>query len=542
MWGFLIGLFTFMILPSLRVDASVNMSLSGESSVAPGGTVKYAIVLNNDNKDDLVNYFTTTVTFDSQVLTLTAIEPGTGWKGNTEGGSSGKTITYEKTSGDTGKFTVATLVFKVKSELKSNSATISLTVSKYRLKTDEEAPDAPTTDQSLDDMQKKLNIKSTDNTLSSLKVNSKSVEGFSSNKTEYDITVESDVSSAKIAATTNSSKATLKSGSGNRTVSLNYGANTFNVIVVSESGSEKTYKLNITREDTRSTDATLSSITVNGEPLKDFKSTTYKYTIKQYKASVADVVGIANDEKAKVAVNKSKTIVIGENTYTIVVTSEKGDTATYTLVINNVDNVINKKLKTLSVKGYNIEFDRNNNRYEITYNKNKFKNLHIYYTLMAESDEAYATMEPDINNDSTALSKLKVGDEITITVTGIDGESSEYTITVVKDNRISFFLVLELFLIVVVIAIIIVVAIKKKHPTNKGKKNSQYKTKVVVKEKKKEPASRSAVPIVEDERPKKKKRFSIYEDEYEEVEVEIEDDDDEYSTTKELTDEELNLK
>ena len=203
-------------------------------------------------------------------------------------------------------------------------------------------------------------------------------------------------------------------------------------------------------------------------------------------------------------------VVVGENTYILTVTSENGDTSTYTVVINNIDTVNNKKLKTLSIQGYDIEFDKNNYRYEINYNKEKFDDLRIYFAPAGNSDEVKATLTPDINNDKEALKKLKPGDVLTIKIEGIDGETAEYTIVILKDNRISFYLVLELFIIFVFIIIVVVVSKKrKKEELKSGRKTTKKK----------------------DTKPNKK-RFSIYEDD-EEADLE---------NTKELTTEELKTK
>lgn len=525
-WGFLISLFILFLVSPLKVHAADSLSLVGDSAISLGSTIKYDIVLNLDNATTLVTGFSTDVNYDSTVLTLSKIELGTDWNGSTTPVASGKTITFDSDSGVTGKTKVATLVFKVNSSATSNSAYITLKAPSYSYKN---VTDGSDTMKNLNEISKTLAVKSSDNTLKALKVNGVLVEGFSSDIYEYEVSVESKVETAKILATTNSTKATLKAGSGNRTVTLNYGSNVVNVIVVSESGLEQTYTINITREDTRSTDTTLSSITVDGVSIPNFKSSTYKYTVKKYKTEGVSIVGITNDPKATVVVTQPPKVIIGENTYVLTVTSENGDSAVYTVIINNIDTNISKKLKTLSIHGYSIDFDKNNNRYEIRYNKKKFKELHVYFSTVASSDEVTATLSPDINNDAEALSKLRAGDEITVTITGIDGESVEYTIVIVNDNRISFFLILELFIMAVVVVVIIIIYRKRKKEKTKPRKSVKKDSTSKPKEK------------VTEKSEKKKKRFSIYEDEYEEVEVEVDDADD-YSATKELTDEELNLK
>lgn len=529
-WGFLISLLLLVLLP-FKVKADTVVSITGNDSASPGDTLRYAIEISSDDEEEIINAFKAGVSFDSNILTFTAIEPSTGWTGTTDGGNSGKEVEFKNSSGVNGKVVVANLVFKVKNDAKATSATISLVAPKYSIKSE----DGVTTSKDFTTLNNKtLNVKSSDNTLSELKINDKKVENFSPTVYEYKIDVESTVASAKINATTNSGKATLKKDYGNRTVSLNYGSNTFKIVVISESNVERTYTITINREDTRSTDTTLSSISVDGVVIPNFKSSTYKYTVKKYKVESVDIIGIAHDDLAMVKVNPPKEVIIGLNTYEIVVTSENGDTATYSVIIENVDTAINKRLKTLSIKGYDIDFDRNNYRYEIMYNKEKFKELHVYFSTESGSDEVTASLTPNINEDEDALKKLKVGDEITIAITGIDGETTEYTIVVVKDNRISFFLVFELLLMAIIIAIIIVIAVQRKKG-NKKRGKSAYKTKVVTPEKKEEIVSKttrseSAVTIVEGK--KKKKRFSIYEEE--ELTPEDEDDD-----TKEFNEQEL---
>ena len=525
-WGYLFSLFLLFLVAPFKVDALQGVTLVGESSVSPGETVKYNVVLNATDATTIVTGFSTTVTYDSSVLTLNSVELGTNWTGNTESIPSGKTISFKNETGAVGETIVATFVFKVSSSATANSASINLKGSSYSYKD----TDGAETSVGLEVFTKSLNVKSSDNTLKALKVNGVMVDGFSPNIYEYDIVVESSVEQAKILATTNSTKATFGLNNGNRTVDLMYGSNVIPIVVVSESGLEQTYTINITREDTRSTDTTLSSITVDGVAIPNFKSSIYKYTVKKYKTEGVIIVGTPSDEKATVKVVPPLSVVVGENTYLLVVTSENGDSATYSVIINNIDTPISKKLKNLSIPNYDINFDKNNNRYEIRYDKKKMEDLRIYFTTVAADDEVTAVLSPDINNDSEAKANLKPGDVITITVTGIDDESSEYTIVIVEDTRVSFFLILELFIITVIVIIIISVYTKRKKNVPRTRRTTVSKTK---KDSKGSKESKTTT------KPKKKK-FSIYEDEYEEIEVEVEDDLD--SDTKELSAEDLKLK
>lgn len=530
LWGFLVSLFMLFLVSPLRVNAVEVLSLVGDSSVSPGTTVKYNVIVTPQDVTTLITDFSTTVTYDSSVLTLSQVELGTGWSGQTAAVSSGKTINFSNETGVSGSTVVATLVFKVNKTASSNTANINLKSSYYNFKD----VDGETMVQ-VNDVSQSLNIKSSDNSLKSLKVNGVMVEGFASDIYEYEVLVESSVEEAKILATTNSTKATLKVGSDNRLVPLNYGANVVIVTVVSESGLEQNYVINITREDTRSTDTTLKSISVDGVKLDNFKSSTYKYSIKKYKTNGVTIVAVPNDDKATVTVTPPLQIVVGENIYVITVVSENGDTSNYTVVVDNIDTNINKKLKNLSIPGYKIAFDKNNNRYEIRYNKEKFKDLRIHFTTVSSKDEVTAVLSPDINNNSEALKKLKPGDEITITITGIDDESVQYTIVILEDNRVNFFLILEIF-IMIVIALSAILVAKKRKNNNHNHKSKKTSNKKEAANTKKVDNSKNSKSL---EKPKKK-RFSIFEDEYEEVEVEVDSDID--VDTKELNTKDLKLK
>jgi len=514
-WGFLVSLFVLFVIAPLRVNALQELFINGDDSISPGAVVKYNVELNSDDLTSITS-FSTNVYYESSVFTLTGIESGDTWVCDDAGNIvSGGQIKCSNDAGMIGNSVVVALVFKVNSSATSNYSYITLRDSKFSYFDETGAVVTP----QLEEITKDLSVRSSDATLSNIKINGESIEGFSSDIYEYDFMIDPIFDVASIVATTNNPKATFKADYGNREIVLNYGSNVVDIIVVSESGVEQLYRINITREDIRSTDTTLASLTVDGVSVNNFRSNVYKYNIIKYKLSTIDIVGIPNDEKSTVTVVPPTTIVPGDNSYIVTVTSENGNTANYTIIVNNIVDTISKKLKTLSVKGYDIDFDKNNNRYEISYNKEKFKNLHIYYSTVSNNDLVTVVLSPDINNDNKALSQLKPGDEITITITGIDNESAVYTITIMDDTRVNFFLVLEvLIMIIIVIVVIVILNKRKKLVTKKSNSKKSDKNKVV----------KSAVK----EEKNKKKNFSIFE----------EDKDTDLDSTKELTDEELNLK
>ena len=513
-WGFLVSLFVLFLIAPFRVNALQELVLFGDDSISPGTTVRYKIQLNSDDLTSITS-FSTSVYYESTVFTLTGVETENNWNCGENGNIvSGGVVKCTHSTGMVGNSNVATLVFKVNASATSNYSYITLRDSKYSYNDGTGATVTP----QLEEITKDLAVKSADATLSDIKINGESIEGFASDVFEYDVNIDPTLDVASINAVFNNSKARFKDGFGNRDITLNYGSNVVDIVVISESGIEQLYRLNIVREDIRSTDTTLSGLTVDGVSVPNFKSNVYKYSIIKYKVDTLDIVGTPNDENATVTVIPPVTVLPGDNSYIVVVTSENGNTANYTIIVNNVVDTISKKLKNLSIKGYIIDFDKNNNRYEISYNKTKFKDLHIYFSTVSDSDLVTAVLSPDINNDKEALSKLKPGDVIKVTVTGIDNETVEYTIVITEDTRVSFFLVLELFLMVVIIVVVAIIL-------NKRKKNANKKTKKTAVKK----DDKSKTTKTSSKKEEKKKKFSIFEEE-------------DLDSTKELTDEELNLK
>lgn len=522
LWVMLLGVLCFLIPIGVFADGAVK--LEGPTNIAPGGTIVYTI--SADGAATGGGTFKADITFDSNVLTAKDTTGKGNWKVKKKLSTTGNQVEFE--CANTCSSTIGTITFSVASKPSANSANLSI---KSASVTNSEGDIIK-----YDNLSSlSLKVQSTDATLKSLSVNGTPVNKFSSNNYNYDVAVAGNISSAIIEAKTNNDKASLKTGYGNRTVALEYGNNTVKVIAVAESGKEQVYTLNISREDIRSTDTTLSGITIDGTAIDEFSPTKYNYTIKKFKATSVKVEAIPTDSNAKAEVAGPQVLAIGENEFVITVTSEKGDKATYSVIINNVDSNISKMLKSLNIRGYNINFDKNNYVYEIRYSKNLIKNLHIYCQPVAKDDEVTVTIEPDINKDPSLAKDLKIGDEINITITGIDGESSKYTIKIVKDNRINFFMILEIFILIVLIIIIIILYTKKKD-SKPSKKTSTKKKEI---EDKQEDSNEETDDSTDEEETPKKEVIPRRERRRRGEKVELEQ---EVEATKELSTEELNLK
>ena len=92
--------------------------------------------------------------------------------------------------------------------------------------------------------------------------------------------------------------------------------------------------------DTRSTNVSLSSLTIDGKEI-NFENGVYYLEVGNYLEKV-NIAAKTADSKAKVSGTGSKDLKVGDNSFNIVVTAEKGNTCTY------VVKVVRKEFNTLS--------------------------------------------------------------------------------------------------------------------------------------------------------------------------------------------------
>lgn len=176
--------------------------------------------------------------------------------------------------------------------------------------------------------------RSSDNTLKSIN----GVDNFSSDVTEYNITIPSSESGFTAEAIANDSKAKISYKPTSKRVSLNYGeTKSITIIVTAENGSKKEYVLNVTRKDDRSSNNLLNSLTVSGTTFEfNPNNTSYRLTVDNKYSNVI-VNAIPQDARSVVTGTGNKTLVEGSNNVTIVVKAENGKEKIYSLVIVRKD-------------------------------------------------------------------------------------------------------------------------------------------------------------------------------------------------------------
>ena len=184
---------------------------------------------------------------------------------------------------------------------------------------------------------------------------------FSSDITEYTISLPNEIEKLSIAASPDHSKATF-SINGNET--LNVGENNIEIVVKAEDGSETTYKILATRADKDLSLAALSIYYINEKgqntalPIEPtFSFDTYEYTLEKLSHEIKEIKieTTANKENAKIEITGNEELKPGKNTIQIKVTLTKEDgqeeQKIYTITVEKEEEPVTASLTTMDKIG-----------------------------------------------------------------------------------------------------------------------------------------------------------------------------------------------
>ena len=167
---------------------------------------------------------------------------------------------------------------------------------------------------------------------------------FNKETTSYTMQIESDITELNIKAEAEDEKASV-SIQGNK--DLKEGENKITVSVSAEDGTIKIYEITVTKNE--KTALGLQSLAIKDTDIASmFKTDTYEYEIYVKDVAKLEIEAISNDETATVEILGNEDLQEGENTITIIVSSQDGkEKVTYQIkankIIANVDTVTNTK-------------------------------------------------------------------------------------------------------------------------------------------------------------------------------------------------------
>lgn len=271
---------------------------------------------------------------------------------------------------------------------------------------------------------KTIKVADGNNYLSSITLSEGTID-FEKSKTTYEIK-NINGSTIEIKATLESSYAKLSGDIGKKNLKL--GRNTFKITVISESGVNRIYTLNIYRNDNRDKTNFLSSLEVENNKITPvFNKNTINYTLT-VKKDVTSVKINATLESDKSSFNKGygpRTVNLnyGLNSVLIKVTSESGATKTYTIKITREDDrSSNNYLKSLNVSSGDFIFNKKTLNYSFTV-QNDVTSLKV----IAVAEDSKSTVS------GAKTYNLKEGlNKINITVTAENKQKRTYSLQVTR--------------------------------------------------------------------------------------------------------------
>ena len=295
-------------------------------------------------------------------------------------------------------------------------------------------------------------LRSTINTLKTLKL-STGIINFKPEITDYDVTVSNDVSKITITSSLTDSKAKYSEDYTKKEINLSEGINKIQITVIAENGDAKTYNINITRE--LSGNNTLKELKVNGNKV-DLKNNEFYYEVEvENEIERVNIEAVATNEGANIEIDRINTLLIGDNDISIFVTAPNGNQVSYHLNVYRKELLSNdSKLKELSIKGYNLKYNRDTMYYYLTI-KNE-DTLEI--KAIPEDDSAKVEIGGNHN--------LIDGSVIKITVRAEDNSVTRYFINIEKPGKSNILLWVILLLVIFIIFAVIFLL----YPGRKSKK------------------------------------------------------------------------
>ncbi|MBQ8473016.1 MAG: cadherin-like beta sandwich domain-containing protein [Bacilli bacterium] len=273
-----------------------------------------------------------------------------------------------------------------------------------------------------------LNTKADEVYLKNILIDGVSLKDFETLKTTYDLKYESTKESLNLAYDYDKN---LYKGKGNTgEVKLNYGLNKLSFTLTSMDNEKTiTYNLNITREDGRSNDNSLRSLTVASKKVNLTDSLEYEVLVDNSLKSV-ELTAVKNHEKAEFLngygerVGSNKITLSGEITkIEVKVKAENESIKTYVITIRKENyKSPDNTLKSLKINEINFKFSPNITEYNLNCDNSVDK-----ININALTNYEKATIDYD------RVVNLNVGlNEVNLLVTAEDGTTKTYKLNITR--------------------------------------------------------------------------------------------------------------
>ena len=271
-------------------------------------------------------------------------------------------------------------------------------------------------------------------------VNGQSIQNFEKEKLEYNLDVESSVTSIKIALAFDTNVYQVKTTGD--TTNLKYGLNkiTFTLTNKEDSKDTKTYVINVTRKDERSNENNLASLTIAGKKVELDEKVEYDVEVDSNLKQV-EVKATLKSDKAKFVSGYGERI--GSNAVTL-----KGEKTTFQIKVEAEDekikeyiiNILRKNLKSSDATLKSLTIDK------IPFN---FKS-NIYEYNLEVSNVSKINIDAILNDEKAMIDynkeqALEFGENaFSVKVTAEDGTVKNYNFNILMKDESQAGLIKEL--------------------------------------------------------------------------------------------------
>lgn len=210
----------------------------------------------------------------------------------------------------------------------------------------------------------------------------------------------------------------------------------------------------------------LTTITIDDKQIEGFlKEKTKYYVSVDNEVNKVKIDAKVEDDSASYEINGPQMLEVGDNEYTIVVTSEDNTTRYYKLIITKQEKLSsNTNISNIKISSYKFSLEGNSKTYHLKINENDDK-LNIIVKLEDENANYEIEGNSNLQNDSI----------IKIIITAENGDTDTYRIIINKDEKTNYltYIIIGISTLVIILLIIFMLFIKNNKKKNNKTSNNE---------------------------------------------------------------------